>query len=170
MTLFSALMSPSRLARRRAKGFVSGESVPWDADAFPYHTVRRSIDLASMVPDRHSGGLQPATFGKRSRRMLRRAAIIICAAGGLGLILLSLAQAARRPPSILPERGRRNPSPAGPSRNAPGHRRNLPGRLPESGTPPDSGFRAFAKIEHHEPAVHGHRFRRSGESLTPVDA
>lgn len=170
MTLFSALMSTSRLARRRAKGFVSGESVPWDADAFPYHTVRRSIDLASMVPDRHSGGLQPATFGKRSRRMLRRAVIIICAAGGLGLVLLSLAQAARRPRSIFPDRGRRNPNPAGPSRNAPpGGFRRWPG-LPDSGTPTDSGSRAFAEVEHHGSAAHGHRFRRSAESLTPVDA
>ncbi|SLM47339.1 protein of unknown function [Nitrospira japonica] len=111
MTLFSTLMARSGRSRRRADGFGSSESVPWDADSFPYHTVRRSIDLASMVPDGDRERVQPATVGKRTRARLslsRRAIVFLCAAGGLGLVLLSLAHAARTQSSLSPERGRRN--------------------------------------------------------------
>jgi len=171
MTLFSTLMARSGRSRRRADGFGSSESVPWDADSFPYHTVRRSIDLASMVPDGDRGRVQPATVGKRTRARLslsRRAIVFLCAAGGLGLVLLSLAHAARTQSSLSPERGRRNSSSAGSNRSGPsGTLRRSPGSA-NSGNQATIGARSSTGITHHESTVRGRRVHRSAEPLGSV--
>lgn len=139
MTLFSSLMSAFRPSGRRANAFALGESIPWDTDAFPYHTVRRSIELAAMVPGRNRGRLEAAPLAmleRRSRRRRRRALLLHCSVGGLGLILLSLVEASLRHPSESQEARRAQresirPAPERPRRHVPVVARIIESRPPD---------------------------------------
>jgi len=172
MNLFSTLMTISRRSGRRRDG--TGESIPWDADAFPYHTVKRSIDLASMVPGQECGGWQLATSGrrssKRSQRMRRRAAMFLCAVGGLGLVLLSLTRTGKRHLLRSPEGERRNPSAGGPNRNAPRGQLRRSSDLSDNGNTAYFDARIFNGSTHDEPTAHERQFRRPAASRRPVEA
>lgn len=112
MNLLTALIRRSALRRPARRPCDS--PVPWDADAFPHHTVRRSIELAAMVAGRDGGWQGSPT----SRRQWRRTVLLFCAVAGLGLVLLSLAQGVRQQSPMPDEKerpGRRSvhPKPEG---------------------------------------------------------